>query len=378
MPTKVKVSGAWKDVSKVHAKVSGAWKEVNGVYVRVSGVLKQVYQGITLPTGLIIPYYGGSAPSGWSLFASANDKYIIGAGTKAVGATGGSITVDGTTITIGNHLGDAAQYSTFGESGVLHGYTTEGNHAHTFSFTYAPNKRKLVLIKAGAGLSQLPANGIILTAEQAMAGLTQLFDSENRYLVAASAVGTEDDSTSKNVSSSTNGAHTHGSGTRWFATNEQGGEYDKPLHISAGGHSHTVNVTSISANLLRVYLNAFYHASQAYDLADKMIGLWESLTPPQNWVLCDGNNGTPNLNDAVAMFGPKASGGSRTGDNTLSYNYSAAAEAGHIHDGSTVYNSGFGTSYHPNSISMGAHSGSGSPAFAPPYYALAFIMFKPN
>jgi len=376
MATKVKVSGAWKDVSKVHAKVSGAWKEVNGVYVRVSGVWKQVHQGITIPTGLIIPYYDVSAPSGWTLFTSANDKYIIGAGTKAVGATGGSITVNGQTTTIGSHLGTESLFVNGGTP--LHGGGWDGDHYHTFSFTFAPNKRKLILIKAGAGLSQFPVKGIILTAEQAMAGLTQLFDSEMRYLVAASAVGTEDDSTSKNVSSSSAGLHQHGSNIPLVIGS--GESSPRPIHIAAGTHSHTVALSSISANLLRVYLNAFYHATQAFNLSDKMIGLWESLTPPQNWVLCDGNNGTPNLNDALVQFAAAAGGGTRTGDNALTYSYSAAAEAAHNHVGSSV-NSEYGANNgrHTDNISMGAHSGSPSVSgFVPPYYALAFIMYKPT
>lgn len=207
MPTKVKVSGAWKDVSKISARVSGAWKECNGVYVKVSGIWKQVHTGVEIPAGLIIPYNGESAPSGWSLFSSANNKYIIGAGNKSVGATGGSITVSGTTNTT-QHEGGYDDQGFVSGNGTGHNIVDD-SHYHTFSFTYAPNKRRLVLIKANAGNSQLPANGFILTAEQSMSGLTQLYAGENRFLYAHTSVDTEDDSTSKSVSSSTDGSHNH-------------------------------------------------------------------------------------------------------------------------------------------------------------------------
>lgn len=42
MPTGVKVSGAWKDLSSLGVKVGGAWKVASG-HIKVSGVWKQFF-----------------------------------------------------------------------------------------------------------------------------------------------------------------------------------------------------------------------------------------------------------------------------------------------------------------------------------------------
>lgn len=115
-----------------------------------------------------------------------------------------------------------------------------------------------------------------------------------------------------------------------------------------------------------------------YNITDKMIGLYESLTPPTGWVLCDGNNGTPNMYDALAFFGATLSGGTRTGDNTISYSYSTGSDV-HNHIGSNAWAWRYSPCYHPNNVTRSAHSGSPSGvSFTPPYYALAFIMYKPT
>lgn len=61
---------------------------------------------------------------------------------------------------------------------------------------------------------------------------------------------------------------------------------------------------------------------------------------PANYVLCDGNNGTPNLTDrfiigAGATHSPGATGGSSTTSANGSHNHSTAGAGGHDHGGNT-------------------------------------------
>lgn len=98
-----------------------------------------------------------------------------------------------------------------------------------------------------------------------------------------------------------------------------------------------------------------------------MIVMWSGTIAsiPSGWVICDGNNGTPNLlakfvkGVATAATNPGATGGSTT--------HTHAAHAGF--EDSPV--GGAGGRYEFNSDAARSHD---SPNHEPPYYAIAFIM----
>lgn len=111
---------------------------------------------------------------------------------------------------------------------------------------------------------------------------------------------------------------------------------------------------------------------------------------PQGWVLCDGQNGTPDLRDRIIRGADVSTanniGGSTThthstelsGDHT----HSSVSTDGHRHD-PTSTNKFLGSSVrrlqvadpHSHSISGGSHSHTlNSSSNMPPYYKLAFIM----
>ena len=106
--------------------------------------------------------------------------------------------------------------------------------------------------------------------------------------------------------------------------------------------------------------------------------MWESATAPSGWKLCDGTNGTPNLED---HFIESVTNGDEntisTGDNTVNVliSRSTTHSATHSHaSGSAnsetlVYPAGSYAWSHSHTISADEDL-----SFLPSYYALTFIM----
>ena len=109
-----------------------------------------------------------------------------------------------------------------------------------------------------------------------------------------------------------------------------------------------------------------------------MIGMYESATPPDGWVLCNGSNGTPDLRDyfiKTVSSGNENTTGS--GDNTININKTGSVSHSNSHDhlgnywigvNSAGYVQGYANS-HSHAVSM-----SEALSYLPPYYALSFIM----
>jgi hypothetical protein len=324
-----------------------------------------------VPTGLIIAYDGTVAPAGWTLFTSALDKYIIGAGsTYAVAATGGSESLTPTTSSAGNCINPLF---TAGASNVGWRNADTGASTHTYTFSSNPLSRKQVLIKAGASLTELPAKGIVYSNQQTLGTLTQLYDTENSVLYSDDATGTRAATTSATPTSSACANHTH-TGIYGGADGGEGLSY--PEGVAAGAHDHVVTVDTFTWAMKKRILTAFSDAAAAFNIAANFIGLYENTTPPAGWALCNGASGTPDMRDYFVYFGAKANVGDASGDNTMGWSYSAASAGAHSHNDGHSHMSM--NTYDISHGTAGAHTHTGSPtgeAYLPPYYALAFIIY---
>jgi len=332
---------------------------------------------IPAPVGLIVPYTSGTAPSGWTRFTSADNRFIVGAGSSyAGGATGGSSSASfpGTTSSAGAH-----PYLSHPTSGMQGGASpsgaslaqTAGAHSHTFNIPVSPSEdayKNFVLIKCTSSGVQIPQNAMLL-ATTSLSGLTNVETTTDRFMRAASSYGGTggSGSLSGSVTTSSAGSHNHGVGNK-------GGESPAAAHVSSGAHTHTASLTG-SLNTKRIYVSAWTNASASYDLTANGIAMWESATPPSGWRLCNGASGAPDLRDYFVRIGTTGNHGTTSGNNSAPWSVSASGNAPHGHSGGSQPNSGPGNSKNGGFPWPHSHSASGSTSIVPPYYALYFIQY---
>lgn len=96
------------------------------------------------------------------------------------------------------------------------------------------------------------------------------------------------------------------------------------------------------------------------------------VTIPTGYVLCNGNNGTPDLRDRFIIgagdsYDPGDTGGS------LLHNHSFTGD-GHTHELATGFGVGAGPTWSKTTTPSNATGTTNNSAAIPPYYALAYIM----
>jgi hypothetical protein len=148
-----------------------------------------------------------------------------------------------------------------------------------------------------------------------------------------------------------------------------------------------------TAELLALAFMALGHGGGGGDLPRGVIVAWKGTTSdiPAGWALCDGNNGTPNLQDRfIVGAGNSYSGGDTGGSTTADLEHShgpgtlATDTDATTNSTSEEVQSGTGTTVaadgHDHSHSHSVDSGttgdalSATQSILPPYYALAWIM----
>jgi len=141
-----------------------------------------------------------------------------------------------------------------------------------------------------------------------------------------------------------------------------------------------------------------YNATLNQIIPTGVIMMWSGsiASVPSGWALCNGANGTPNLQDRFIVGAGSSYGVSNTGGNadaTLPYHTHSISDPGHGHDMLTVLANGTwngrnddlapgrggsnrngNTSSNATGISINAAGSSATNANLPPYYALAYIM----
>jgi len=330
-----------------------------------------------LPEGLIIPYQGGtSAPSGWDLYTAANDKWIVGAGSTYAVDENSATNSDIVWTTSDGGLHTGSTFYGFADGGfadvgaVSSAAKYGGTHTVTVS-GYDPGYEQLVFIKSQSDNVRFPQDGIVLGAQD-FSGLSVVKDNA-RLLKAGATITSGAAQVADSVTSSTSGNHDHRSTSVAQKAGNGNTCYD---YIAAGGHAHTIGIT-LTQQTKRFYLSAWTDAAASFKGTSKMIAMYESVSPPAGWMLCDGTGGTPDLRDHFIQLDSAANDNQSAGDNTVNGTESSVSSSGgHAHQGGS--NSGFlnrQAVHHSNSD--GAHSDhvfDDDEAWLPPYYALAFIM----
>ena len=323
--------------------------------------------GIIVPSGLIVPYNDTTAPSGWSLFTSADGKYIIGAGnTYAVGATGGSTSiVTGNSDSQGSHTGSPSFYAG-NSSAPKGGSNAAGAHTHTLTYTYEPPYYGLRLIKADSDLSLLPAKAVVFSGTS-LSGLSRFSSGDGKLFAPHSSIGAGGSNTISGFDSSNNGDHAHGGQSAHSAGS--GRDY-----TTSGTHMHPNTDFVITPNLYRALLSAWTNASSNFNLQAGMYAFYESTTPPDGWYLCNGSNGTLDLRDYFIQFTGEDNDGTRTGDGTIEVPDITLTSVSNAHTHKASSGTGSTNRLHETYSNTHSHTISATnPTFLPPYYALAII-----
>jgi len=380
-----KINGVFgKDISKMNTIPTNTIYKVGNTITKFD----------VLPTGLILPLNDSSVPSGWEAFNAANDRLIIGAGdTYAPGATGGTAVgaavgnLPGGTGTGGDHhpISGAVWFN----GNDMNGYVglwkkndyTNGAHQHDIGLAYLNqiDKNEYKLIRSTQENDKLPSKtGVFSTSSLAGLGMSVL--GNNKLFGSYSSV--RELSKSGTVSLATAGSHYHTTDTSWARADDTGGPNYIDYQNVAGDHSSSEALTTINQNFKRLLLSLWSHSTTQIEAAPGMIAMWESLTPPDGWLICNGTNGTPDLRNNFIQNCPSGSENTTSqGNNQVTCGISTTVTHNVSHTHTTNHN-WFSQNSQYIAISHGTYSwshnhtinSSGTYSFLPAYYALSFIM----
>lgn len=330
-----------------------------------------------IPEGIIFPWIGQHAniPSRWTRETSLDGKYVKGWGAEPPNTTGGAITHTHTSSahyhTIANHthdytlstVQDQGSRQSKGDGVTLYGIN--GYHYHTGTsgsvsggntssdaVTYGscsndPPYYEVIYIKAQAGAiipndllayfdrESIPDNWYVANGDNSTPDL------RDKYLKGASA-GADSGATGGSTTNTHDISHSHtanphshlgassGSSTgSYSARDTQGGT----PNVVDSRHAHTVtldnsiqNINSYSGSLTPsetvepLYKKLLLIQKKAGGIkARGIIGLWlgSANSIPRGWLVCDGNNGTPDMRDYYPKVAQSSaqigqSGGSNT------------------------------------------------------------------
>ena len=131
MGGKVKVSGAWKDVSAIYGKVGGSWKEITAGYAKKDGVWEQIYSNYSGP-----PYDVSNATFTFSNMAVTISGVIV-KDTSSVAKLQLESTYDTVVLDVDNHNGKYSTGATAALKRRVVAYDYSGNIIQTLhSYNY--------------------------------------------------------------------------------------------------------------------------------------------------------------------------------------------------------------------------------------------------
>jgi|GEM_PF-2336046 len=332
----------------------------------------------TMPSGIIIPYNGSSAPTGWTLYTNLNSRMVVGAGSSYSVGSGGSssLSAPASFSNSGSHNGNTGTSHSNGFSYPVGGASSAGSHSHNATLSASsvlPPYKQYSFLKASSDQSSIPAGGVILGVSTISGTGVSAFDSGiDRALYGGNSYGSTGGSNTHGFNGTTTsaGGHLHGSGS-----SRDGDERADPFASSSGSHTHASTGTA-TINVKKIYASAWTNASSAFTFEGAGIAMWESATPPAGWSICNGANGTPDMRDYFVYIGSTGNHGTVT--NTTGYNWTASASntVNHGHEAGTgPATGGYNPGRHPGFSWSHSHNASGSGSYTPPYYALYFIQY---
>lgn len=415
----------------------------------VSTTQSDIASTVTIPSGVIIawPSTNASIPSGWTRVTALDDKYTKGVATAATepGTTGGATTHTHTeTHTHAIDHGHSSNGNTGTSSGTFNGgngsaATADDTHTHsipainsasvnssstgptTGTGSNDPTHFTVVWIQSNGTPLGIPNGALTFADLSSTPSGWELYSSTlNRFLKGAAAAGDGGTSSGANTHNHTGGSHTHTSahthssvtsGTP-SATENEGSPGSGQMATSTHTHSITVNsgnfgtsgsadvATSTDAAQPPYYqLPIFRNTSGGVDLPNRVIVIWRGTIAniPSGWIICDGNNNTPNLLGkylkGVNVLGDRGTTGGATTHSHASDSHTHTWTTAHTHTLSADATSGTANTDDSGSLSSSADhthsdgtSSSSSPSVGtssagtstdnnePPYEEVVYLM----
>jgi len=336
--------------------------------------------------GIIGLNTGFDLPAGWNNYDTyAGQRLILGSNTSNVLA--GSTLVKSQSSDVGNSAHGAGTTDkvftrTLGAgTGTASPPITRGSHIHTTDFYFLPKTAGLQLIQATVDGSPVPEGGIILgdtvNLSDGDTGLTTLND-QSAYLSHELTTGVVDAVASATVTPADD-SHRHHDQADGTATS--GGwaplvnvPGDSPL--GGGVHGHSCDTPVYSASVKAAILKAFVRVGTSLLIADRTIIMFDGISIPSGWALCDGTSGTPDLRTyGILLSSDGGLLGTYTGDNTISGSVNLLNGGSHNHPAYPL-SEGWWQYYGHNEYRSHYHAAAfGSTAFTPYSRSLVFIQY---
>lgn len=356
-----------------------------------------------IPNGIIFmwPDTAASVPSGWDRVTGLDDRYPKGVATSSTqpGTLGGAASH---THTVPTHTHDVAHlHTTTGATsaavgafssndGVVGTLAIAASHTHTtpstsqaniFSGATTPSitspdndpaRLEVLFIESNGQPLGVPDGALAITADTSLSGWTDYANATGRFLKGAAPAGNGGATVASELDNHTHavGAHTH-TGVSHDHPTANTGSVTSNLSLFSGptsavwttSHSHTIATGSTSAASLAsggsgtsgasslsateppfTNVRVRENTSGLDSLPVGLVGIWRGSlgTIPDNWALCDGTGGTPDL---VARYPKGATSSIGTQGGSLSQHSHTSPAHGHT------------TSGHAHSMTIGAHTG---------------------
>lgn len=342
-----------------------------------------------VPEGAIALLAGTTVPAGWALYTPPNGKYIVGAGgAYTIGDTGGSEAVAAWNFTSsadGAHtgtglLGDAALGVQTPNRNFIASSKSEGNHTHTFGIPAHTvdmlRRHNQLIIKVGGGDLELPPAAMVLGLKNVNTLASKITTYAGR-LLRADTVAADFGVGPRTFTVTTSSVADHRHAVYGLIYTQEfystiGDQYISDA--SSGGHRHTATIT-LTPKIKKQQL-CLYGSAVTYAIRAGMIFMWSGslISLPPDYVLCDGQNGTPDMRDRfLELAGNEPT--SAEGNDTLEAKITLDRKE-HNHYGGLVKSKGRGGTLHYDS-EYHDHKSTETRPFTPPHYALAFIMLAP-
>lgn len=371
--------------------------------------------GAVVPDNALILYSNNTTPDNYTQHYSAEDIPITGGSTNsveaAVNAPTGAVSVN--LHAEGGHSGQAdtsislwvypdpsgqrvTGYMGSSEGTSKHTHTASVNLTNRFNGLFKVERQTLRLLKRDSlatGSASPPVGTVFLSTKPLSAEGVLQFETSGRALKVGAAVKKQPaDNGPSGTYSSWYGLHGHQANASYWNPEmpviATSGPYSYlTLLEAAGGHGHEVHGCSVIYQRLKSRSIFAYQVVQPDALLPKGAIIAIDGPVPTGWVLCDGSNGTENLNDYF-LLGSKTQNDSEILDDINEIKISglggSSFAGSHSHGTIKHYGRWEGVSTmagaHSGSAGRHSHSTSTTPdqifAFKPKRYSLKFIQFK--